>query len=64
MVQAGALGAGYLAGLATGVWASTDELAQAWRRDRVFEPRIGADEREARFAAWQPHVPATREEAR
>jgi glycerol kinase len=60
LVQAAALGAGYLAGLATGVWASADELAAAWRLDRAFEPRIGADEREERFAAWQQHVPAAR----
>jgi glycerol kinase len=41
VVQAGALGAGYLAGLATGVWANPAELASAWRRDRLFEPRLG-----------------------
>lgn len=60
VVQAGALGAGYLAGLATGVWAGTDDLANAWRRDRLFEPRVGASEREERFAAWQRHVGAAR----
>jgi glycerol kinase len=61
VVQAGALGAAYLAGLATGVWASTAELAGTWRRDRLFEPSISADEREHRFAAWRAHVPAARE---
>jgi glycerol kinase len=60
VVQAGALGAGYLAGLATGVWANPAELASAWRRDRLFEPRLGDTEREERFAAWQSHVAATR----
>jgi glycerol kinase len=60
VVQAGALGAGYLAGLATGVWNSPEELASAWRRDRLFEPRLATPEREARFAAWQAHVAATR----
>jgi glycerol kinase len=60
VIQAGALGAAYLAGLATGVWASTAELAGAWRRDRVFEPRLSADERERRFAAWRAHLPAAR----
>jgi glycerol kinase len=59
-VQAGALGAGYLAGLASGVWASVDELAEAWQRDRVFEPAVGADERDTRFADWQRHVSAAR----
>jgi len=61
VVQASALGVGYLAGLATGVWASADELASAWRLDRAFEPRVGADEREARFAAWSRHVAAARD---
>jgi glycerol kinase len=32
------LGAAFLAGLATGVWANTDELAATWRLDRRFEP--------------------------
>src|SRR5204863_1239149 len=57
VVQAGALGAAYLAGLATGVWSGIDELGRAWRRDRVFEPRIDAATREERFAAWRAHVP-------
>jgi len=61
VLQAGALGAGYLAGLATGVWATTDELRDVWRRERLFEPAVGADERETRFAAWQRHVTAARE---
>jgi glycerol kinase len=59
VVQAGALGAGYLAGLAVGVWSSTDELVRTWRRDRVFAPAIDAAEREARFARWQSHIDAT-----
>jgi glycerol kinase len=33
-----ALGAAYAAGLATGVWGSTDELSQAWREAARFEP--------------------------
>jgi glycerol kinase len=60
VIQAGALGAGYLAGLATGVWSSPDELARAWRRDRLFEPRVDAATREQRFADWRRHVAAAR----
>jgi glycerol kinase len=33
-----ALGAGFLAGLATGLWSSTDELAATWKLDRRFDP--------------------------
>ena len=38
------LGAAFLAGLATGVWASTDDIAAVVHRDARFEPRPG-DER-------------------
>ncbi len=51
-----ALGAAYLAGLATGFWASQDELAQQWRVDKTFEPKMPADEREALYAGWQRAV--------
>ncbi len=61
VLEAGALGAAYLAGLATGVWAGTDDLHACWRRERLFDPRLGAAEREERFAAWQRHVSAARE---
>ncbi|HLK12779.1 MAG TPA: FGGY family carbohydrate kinase [Candidatus Binatia bacterium] len=60
VLQASALGAAYLAGLATGVWAGPDELARAWRRERAFEPRLPVTEREERFAAWRRHVPLAR----
>ena len=36
------LGAAFLAGLGTGVWSSTDELAATWKLDRRFEPTDGA----------------------
>ena len=58
--EAAALGAAYLAGLATGVWTDARDLARAWQRDGVFEPKLAADEREGRFAAWQSHVAAAR----
>ena len=34
-----ALGAAFLAGLATSYWASTDELKALWQEDRVFSPQ-------------------------
>jgi glycerol kinase len=55
-----AVGAAYLAGLATGVWRGTDDLAGHRQVDRVFEPRIGVDERESRYAAWQRAVERAR----
>ena len=43
VLQAAALGAGYLAGLATGVWATIDDVRDAWRRERLFEPAIAPE---------------------
>ena len=51
-----ALGAAYLAGLATGFWADIDELADQWVRDRQFDPVLPADQREAKLARWQQAV--------
>src|SRR4029453_4094965 len=60
VLDAAALGAAYLGGLATGVWRDTDDLRHAWRLERVFEPRIGADERAARLQRWRGYVGAAR----
>jgi glycerol kinase len=47
-----ALGAAYLAGLATGVFPDRDAIAAQWRRERVFEPAMSRDEAAARLARW------------
>ncbi len=46
------LGAAFLAGLATGVWASTKELADTWQLDARFEPVPGARD-DGRYERWQ-----------
>ena len=51
-----ALGAVYLAGLATGQWQSLDEITQLPRPQTVFEPRMAAPDREALYAGWQAAV--------
>lgn len=51
-----ALGAAYLAGLATGVWRDTAELAAQWQADARFEPRMDRAEAAARRAAWEHAV--------
>ena len=51
-----ALGAAYLAGLATGFWSGVDELAQQWVRDREFAPTLPDDQRLAKLARWQQAV--------
>jgi glycerol kinase len=47
-----ALGAAYLAGIATGLW-SAEGVAEMWREDRRYEPRMGLDERESLLADWR-----------
>jgi glycerol kinase len=48
-----ALGAAYLAGLATSFWPSPDELRSKRHDDVRFEPRMDAGERAARRAQWR-----------
>lgn len=55
-----ALGAAYLAGLAAGMFGSTDEIAHAWRLDRRFEPVMGDDQRDERYARWKQAVARVR----
>ncbi len=47
-----ALGAAYLAGIASGRW-SAGEVAAMWREAARYEPRMGGDEREALLADWR-----------
>jgi glycerol kinase len=56
MLETTALGAGLLAGLATGVWSSRDEAATVWRADRTFEPAMATDERQAHLDRWASAV--------
>lgn len=55
-----ALGAAYLAGLAVGFWRSQEEIEARWQADRVFQPRIDAEEREDLYAGWLNAVAAAR----
>ena len=47
-----ALGAAYLAGIATGGW-SAEEARGMWREAARYEPRMGEDERETLLAEWR-----------
>lgn len=51
-----AQGAGWLAGLAVGVWASTEALAALPRAVSRFEPRMSDAERDRRYAGWKDAV--------
>jgi glycerol kinase len=50
-----ALGAAFLAGLGTGVWSSTGELADTWSLDRRFEPEPGRRD-DGRHERWRAAV--------
>jgi glycerol kinase len=54
-----ALGAAYLAGLATGVYGSLAELAAQWQPQRRFEPQLSKDQAAARMRAWEQAVAKT-----
>jgi glycerol kinase len=51
-----ALGAAYLAGLATDFWSGADEISAQWQVDRRFEPRMTASARQAKLARWREAV--------
>jgi len=50
------LGAAWLAGLQSGVYTSTDEIAALWASDAVFEPTMDDDKRAALYTGWQDAV--------
>jgi glycerol kinase len=48
-----ALGAAFLAGLATGVWKDTSAVAATWARGAGFTPKMTAARRTEAIAGWQ-----------
>ena len=51
-----ALGACYLAGLATGVWKNREELKQLWRCDTLYHPAMEEQARRTLLAGWDKAV--------
>jgi glycerol kinase len=58
-----ALGAAYLAGLATGFWPSTAVLEHHWQIERRFEPRMPAAEVERLRSGWRDAIRRVRSTA-
>ena len=54
-----ALGAAYAAGLACGLWKTTDELRTNWAVDRVFEPQWDHQKRSIGYNGWRKAVQRT-----
>jgi glycerol kinase len=51
-----ALGAAYLAGVATGVYRDLSELSAQWRMERTFEPHFTREQAQERIHAWEAAI--------
>jgi glycerol kinase len=56
VIETTALGAAYAAGLATGFWHSTGDIAANWRFDKSWRPSMARDQRETLFSQWNKAV--------
>jgi len=56
VIETTALGAAYLAGLATGVWRNLGELESQWQVERSFIPTMPRDRAEELMARWERAV--------
>lgn len=59
-LEATAIGAARLAGLGVGLWRDVAELDARQGAPTLFEPRMSADERDARYRGWQRAVERSR----
>jgi glycerol kinase len=61
VLETTALGAAYLAGLATGVWRSAEELQSHRQIERTFEPKLPCDQVEHRRRRWKQALERARQ---
>jgi glycerol kinase len=54
-----ALGAGYLAGLRSGLYPPPDDFARSWKLDKRFTPSMPPGRRQAKLAGWRDAVART-----
>jgi glycerol kinase len=54
-----ALGAAYAAGLATGLWAQTEDLRENWQEDKRWEPSMDSAKRDEYYKYWKKAVTRT-----
>ena len=52
IIETTALGAAYLAGLATGYWSSTDDIKVNWIKDVEFKPHMSAESASEKLNSW------------
>lgn len=55
-VETTAMGAAYLAGLATGYWQDLDEIRTNWQLDKLFTPVMTLDQSQKQIAGWKKAV--------
>jgi glycerol kinase len=56
VIETTALGAAYAAGLATGYWSSTQDIATNWGIDKRWHPTMPDERRSALYAKWNKAV--------
>lgn len=56
VIETTALGAAYLAGLATGYWSSTSEIASQWKVSGSFQPAMDEEHKQAFIREWKRAV--------
>ncbi|UAS15222.2 glycerol kinase GlpK [Staphylococcus pseudintermedius] len=54
-----ALGAAYLAGIATGFWEDKSEIQRRWKLEKSFEPEMDQKESNRLYKGWKKAVEAT-----
>ncbi|MFS0688021.1 glycerol kinase GlpK [Sporosarcina sp. 179-K 8C2 HS] len=55
-----ALGAAYLAGLATGFYESCESVEALWAGERTYSPKMAVEERDSLYGGWKKAVEAAR----
>ena len=55
-IETTALGAAYLAGLATGYWKSKDHIKENWKPSRIFKPNMAEEDRANLLRGWNKAV--------
>ncbi len=58
-IETTAMGAAFLAGLASGFWKSLDEVKNVWKKDRIFVPEMKQEERDRLYSGWKKAVERT-----
>ena len=59
-VESTVLGAAFLAGLYSGVFASIEAIADVWEQERVFESHLSTEQRTSLYSGWQQAVARVR----